>query len=233
MRLGQWIKEVVSHPKQNMVTIVLGLLVILLGGYSYHNWDAKKTVLYKDCLEQTAVTFEGQEVTFREAAVYVAYEEDTVEQQALVYDSEHTNKYWNLHIDGKFVRLAAKETVQQMLIHDMIFYQMAESEGIELTEEEIQALDNNCEDFWADLIEDGKEQMLGISKEDAYTSMERMAISQKYQEIYSIINNKKKEEYDLAGAAYKELLKSKKYKVNEGIWNKLEFGKITLHHNFY
>lgn len=233
MRFIQWIGEVIKNPRQYMLTIVLGAIVIVLGVWSYQSGNAKKGISYLECLDENAVTVNAQAVTFKEAAVYVAYEEQTVEEQARVYDSEHTNKYWNLHIDGEFVRLSAKRSTQKMLIHDIIFYQMALDEKMELSEEEKVALENNVYDFWSDLTEDGKEQRLGVTEEDIHESMERMALAQKCQEIYSIINNCDKSDYDFTGEAYQELLAENEYTINDTVWDKLTFGSITLKHNFY
>lgn len=233
MRLIQWFVELTRNPRQYMLTIVLGIFVIILGSWSYQSGNARKGIAFTECLEETAVTVNGQNITFRESAVYIAYEEAKVEEQAKIYDADHTNKYWNLHIDGEFVRLAAKRATQQMLIHDIIFYQMAVKEGMVLSEEEKAALENNFYDFWSDLTEDGKEQRLGISRKDAYLAMEKMALAQKSQEVYSIINKTGAGDYDFSGDAYQKLRAENTYEINEKIWNRLTFGAITLKHNFY
>ena len=86
MRLAKRIKEVIRNPRKYMVTIVLGVLVILLGMFTIRSAGSRKELSYTECLDQTAVTVNGQKVTFREAALYVAYEEQSVQEQALVYD---------------------------------------------------------------------------------------------------------------------------------------------------
>lgn len=231
MRLAKGIKEVIRNPRKYMVTIVLGVLVILLGMFTIRSAGSRKELSYTECLDQTAVTVNGQKVTFREAALYVAYEEQSVQEQALVYDMDHTDKYWNLHIDGEFVRVAAKHTTQQMLIHDMIFYQMAMEENLELSEEENQAFENSFCDFWSDLTDEGKEEMLGVTEKEIHEAMYHMALAQKYQEIYAVIHEISKEDLDFNGEAYQELLADNKYKVNESVWDRLSFGNITLRHD--
>ena len=231
MRLTKGIKEVIRNPRKYMVTIVLGVIVIILGMFTLRSAGSRKDLSYTECLDQTAVTVNGQNVTFREAALYVAYEEQSVQEQALVYDMDHTDKYWNLHIDGEFVRVAAKHTTQQMLIHDMIFYQMAMDENLELSEEENQAFENSFYDFWSDLTDEGKEERLGVTEAEIHETMHRMAVAQKYQEIYAMIHEISKEDLDFNGDAYQQLLEDNQYKVNENVWDRLSFGNITLRHD--
>ena len=81
MRLAKGIKEVIRNPRKYMVTIVLGVLVILLGMFTIRSAGSRKELSYTECLDQTAVTVNGQKVTFREAALYVAYEEQSVQAE--------------------------------------------------------------------------------------------------------------------------------------------------------
>lgn len=231
MRLAEGVGEMKHNPRKYIVTIVLGVIVIILGMYSFQSAGARKDLKYTECLDEMAVTVNDQIVTFREAALYVAYEEQSVQEQALVYDEEHTDKYWNLHIDGEFVRVAAKQATQQMLIHDVIFYQMAVEEEMDLSEEEAQAFENNFYDFWSDLRDDGKEELLGVTEDELHEAMRRMALAQKCQEIYAIVNDIPKEELDFSGEAYQQLLEEYKYKINDKVWDRLSFGNITLRHD--
>lgn len=223
-------REVIRNPRKYLVTIVLGIMVIALGYASLQRGNGQKLLAYPECLEDTAVTVNGRAITFREAALYVAYEENEVQQQAIVYDPDKTNRYWNLHIDGEFVRIAARNAATQMLIHDEIFYQMAAQEELELSEEERDSLENDFYDFWSDLVEDGKDEHLGVSEEDIHTAMEHMALAQKYQEIYAVIMGESTEAYDFTGEAYQELLEDNKYWINEDVWSRIKFGNITLKH---
>ena len=230
MSVTERVKKVIHDSRKYIVTIVLGAIVIVLGMYSLRSAGSRKDLKYTECLDKMAVTVNDQMVTFREAALYVAYEEQSVQEQALVYDEDHTDKYWNLHIDGEFVRVAAKQATQQMLIHDVIFYQMAMEEEMDLSEEEAQAFENNFYDFWSDLTEDGKEELLGVTEEELHEAMRRMALAQKCQEVYAIVNDIPKEELDFSGEAYQQLLEKYKYIINDNVWDRLSFGNITLRH---
>jgi hypothetical protein len=135
-----------------------------------------------------------------------------------------------VHVDGVFVRIAARNAAAQMAIHDEVFYQMAVAEGMELSDEEEEALQSHLDDFWADLVEGEKDTRLGVTKEDIENTMRKIAYAQRMQTIYAEENGQTYEDYDFSGEAYEELLKAQKYKIRETIWKRLGFGNITLDH---
>lgn len=217
-----------KNPKKYILTLVLGVLVVIMGWYSFQGRNRREHLDYAQCLDKEAVCVDGQSYSFRETAFYVAYEEKEVQEQAKVYDYEHPDKYWNLHIDGQFIRIAAREAAVQMAVHDMLFYQMALEEGITLSEDDRITLKNYQEDFWADLTDYDKQYRLGVEKEDIMATMEKIALAQKYQAIYAGLTNQDIEDYDFSSDCYTELLKEHKYKINEKLWDRISFGNVTI-----
>ncbi|MBS6835747.1 MAG: hypothetical protein KH204_01060 [[Eubacterium] rectale] len=171
--------------RKHITTIILAVLAVIAGVYAYNYHDMKQNIVYNEHLEDVAVNVNGKELTLRDMAFYVAYEEMNVEKQALVYDSDNPNKYWNIHTNGEFVRVAARKAAMSMVIHDEIFYEMAKKESITLTDDEKAALKNSEKDFWYDLSDIDGAKKLGVEKKDIYSSMEKSAIARKYQEIYA------------------------------------------------
>ena len=175
-----------------------------------------------------AVTVNGNELTLRDLAFYVAYEEAEVQRQAVVYDADNPIRYWNANMGGTYTRVAARNISMQMAIHDEVFYQMAMEEGIELSEADESALADVEQDFWSDLIMIDGDQRMGISEKDIQMTMRKMALAQKYQEIYAELNNKSYEDYDFTEAPYKKLLKKQDYKIHDKVWKRVSMGSITL-----
>ena len=70
---------------------------------------------------------------------------DVYKRQA--YDYYDTNKYWNLHTSGRFVKEVAKTHVIEMAVHDEIFYRQAMAEKLTLDEKEEEQLRSRQEDF--------------------------------------------------------------------------------------
>lgn len=211
-----------------IVVIVIGIIAGL-GYYSYHTNKMKENLVYKDVLDETAVTVDSKALLVRDMAFYVAYEERTVEDQAEIYDDEDTNAYWNLHINGEFMKVTARNAAMNMAVHDEIFYEMAQAEGISLSEEETATLEQKQSDFWMDLSDEAKER-LAVSQDEINEVMGRMALAQKYQNIYAGMQGAGYEDYDFEGDAYLKLKEQHQVVINEKVWDRLDFGNITLNH---
>lgn len=214
-------------PKKWIITGCLGAILIALSLYSYHV-NHRQGIPYTEILDEVALSLGDTQRTFREVAFYVAYEEAEVDKQAVVYNPEKPEKYWNLHVDGIFIRIAARNAAAQMALHDEYFYQMAMEEGITLNEDEQKSLADYQEDFWNDLTDDGKAEKLGVTKEEINATMERMMYAQKMQLIYANLQGAEYEDYDFSEEAYENLIKESSGKINENLWKKLAFGSITL-----
>ncbi len=221
------ISEFRKSPRKWITTGCLGAILIALSLYSYQI-NHRQGIPYPEMLDKVALSVGDTQRTFREVAFYVAYEEAEVEEQALVYNPENPGKYWNIHTNGVFIRIAARNAAAQMALHDEIFYQMAMEEGITLNEEEKQSLAFYQEDFWNDLTDDGKEEKLGVTKDDIYATMERMIYAQKMQLIYANIQGGEYEDYNFSEKAYEEMQKDWDAEIKESLWKKLFFGSITL-----
>ena len=115
-----------------------------------------------------------------------------------------------------------------MAIHDEIFYQMAMEEDVALSEEEWEALANYQADVWTDMTEDEKEKRLGVTQEEINQTLEKMAYAQKYQTVYALLSNQDYEDYDYGTDAYEELLEQQEYEINNNVWERITFGKVTL-----
>lgn len=118
--------------RKHITTIILAVLAVIAGVYAYNYHDMKQNIVYNEHLDDVAVTVNGKELTLRDMAFYVAFEEMNVEKQALVYDSDNPNKYWNIHTNGEFVRVTARKAAMSMAIHDELFYEMAKKRALHL-----------------------------------------------------------------------------------------------------
>ena len=220
----------IVKKKRFGLTIVLGILTIITGVYAYNVGQRRQDINYPEALDEVVAYVDDQAITLKDFAFYVAYEEMNVEEQAYVYEPGNTSKYWNLHIDGEFVRIAARNSAVDMAIHDRIFYDMALEDGVELDDEEMQFLINSQQDFLSDLSDYGGIEKLGVDEEVICSSMEKAALAQKYQEVYAELNGKEISDYDFSAEGYKALLADTDYKINKEVLERLDFGNITLEH---
>lgn len=216
--------------KNTIIFVIIGIcLLIAIGVYSYQSGKEKEKVEYTEVLDKVAVTVDGKNLTIRDMDFYVLYEEKTVEEQAIVYSPEDTNSYWNLHINGEFIKVSAQTAAMDMAVHDEIFYQMAIAEEIVLSEEEERILKESQNDFWMDLSDEAKER-IGVSEEEIDETMEKIALAQKYQSIYANLQGVSYEDCEFNGSEYENLLNSHEVEINSKIWDRLDFGNITLEH---
>ena len=162
-------------------------------------------------------------------AMYIAYEELKVEDEAAAYDYYDTNKYWNLHTSGRFVKEVAKTHVIEMAVHDEIFYRQAMAEKLTLDEKEEEQLRSRQEDFWTDMTEEQQER-LGVDKAEIDRQLEKAALAQKYQNQIAAENNSDFDGYSAGAEPYEQILKEHKYKLNEKLWDRVDFGNIILNH---
>ena len=210
-------------------TLILLVLLVVTGLASYKQQLDRRGLVYAQSLDMVALTVDEVELYLRDMAVYVVYQEKTVQQDALVYNPEKPEKYWNTYTNQYFVRSVAEKAVKNMAVHDEIFYQMALAEEIELDEAEEAYLANEVLDFFMDLSEEQLER-LGVPKEELVTSLRKIALANKYQSILSQMNNVEYTEYDYTGTAYESLLLEHTVVENEKVWDRISVGNITVNY---
>lgn len=209
------------------IFVIIFVVLSFVANYSRLN---RADIYYPDSLDLVVATVGEEEITLREFALYVAHQEAEVQKQAEVYDPDDTRKYWNVYTDGGYISQAARNEAMSMAIHDEIFYQLSIELGIELSEEEKEILQNDVDDFWYDLTDDGKEEKLGITKDDIYTGMEKIAYAQKAQLICAGMDGVDYSDYDYNEEVFLDFLSDYEYDVKDTVLNRLDFGDITLEH---
>lgn len=210
-------------------TAVLVVLVIVLGTASYREQGKRQKLSFPESLDLVVVTVDGELVTLREMAFYIAYEEGSMEDAAIIYNPDNTDEYWRLYTNHTFLREQAKQTVVDMTIHDTLFSQMAAKEGVVLSEAEEQYLANEQQDFWSDLTEEQRER-LSVSEETLDETMRKMALAQKYQSILAEMEQVDYEDYSIGGMEYEKLLAQHTCELDETTWDRVPFGSITVDH---
>lgn len=223
-------KHFIQSMKKFRVLWFFTIFMLFLAVASIIDRDRKATIEYKESLEEVIATVEGEPLTLRDFSIYVVHQEQEVESQALAYNYKNTNKYWNVHTNGKFVKFMARDSALGMAIHDALFYQLAEEMGLSLNDEEQVYVANDVMDFWTDLVESGKVEKLGITEEDVKVAYEKIALAEKAQFIYAQIDNVEYENYNYGKEEYESFLSDYEYKVDEAILERLDFGDITLDH---
>jgi len=201
-----------------------------MGVVAVHTRMNREDIVYYESLDMVVATVEGEDITLRDFAVYVAHQEAQVQEQAIIYDPEDTRKYWNVHTDGTYISHAARNEAMSMAIHDTLFYLLSLDLDITFSDEEIQILENDVEDFWLDLVDEGKDLRLGITRQDVYDTMYKIACAQKSQMIYAKMHSLEYNDYDFYEESFLEFLEEYEYTVDDSVLNRIDFGDVTLVH---
>ena len=187
-----------------------------------------KTIIFNKNLDLRVMTVDDTAFTLEDIAFYIAYEEMKVEEDAAVYDSTDTNKYWNLHINGEFVRTAAKQHVLDMAVHDYIFCEEADKRGITLDEDELYTVECRTTDFFEDMSEEQADK-LGVSEDRIEETVKNIALAQKCQSAVSEEKSTPYENLSVGGSEYTKMLEEHEVVV-EAVWEKVRVGNIILEH---
>ena len=206
------------------------LIMLLMAIYTLIQGDQRSMLVYNQNLDEVVATVQGEEITLRDFAVYVAYQEMEIDRQAKVYNPDNPKEYWGLHTNGQFIKVAARQGAVNMAIHDILFYQLGQELKLVLTEEELTVLNNDVMDFWSDLTDDGKEARLGITEQELYDSMHKIALAEKAQYIYARMNGYAYEDYVFSAEEYQEFLQGYEYVIDEKVLNRIDFGDVTLNY---
>ncbi|MBO5372364.1 MAG: hypothetical protein J6A75_06565 [Lachnospiraceae bacterium] len=207
--------------------LLVTAFVIVAGILAGYKAKQAGKISYLEHLDEQIVTIDDKEYPLRALAFYIAHQESSVEKQAKVYDLDNVNTYWNIRSKNSFLRLEAKETAMRMMIHDRIFYAMAKKEGLALTKEEEVYMLNQRMDFWNDLEEEGQER-IGVTEGEIEEVFVQMALAQKMQQLLADRQGVDYREYNIEGESYAVLLSEHSYQINERLWERLDFGNITL-----
>lgn len=210
-------------------TVVLLAIVAFSGIVCFREGWQRQKLSFPDSLDKVAVIVDGRELTLQDMAFYVAYEEGMIEEEARIYNPKDTGEFWKIFTNHTFFRKKGKQTAMDMAIHDEIFYQLALTEGMELTEEEEIYLSNSQYDFWSDLEENQRER-LGIDEDALKESMQKIALGEKYQYLLAEMENSDFEDYSISGAAYQRMLSEHEYEIEDAVWDRVDFGGITVDH---
>lgn len=209
---------------------IIVLVVSILAFIANATRLSREEIVYAESLDKIVATVQGKDITLRDFAVYVAHQEAAVQDQAFAYDMDDTRKYWNIRTDMGFVNQVARNEAMSMAIHDELFCQLYQELNMEFSEDELLLVQNNAEDFWADLVDEEKDAKLGIEKTDVYNTMYKIACAQKAQMVYAGILAVDNEDLDYASEEFLDFLSDYEYEVNENVLNRLDFGDITLTH---
>lgn len=210
------------------ITVLMGfLIVILLSGCSI---KGEETFLVKEHLDETVVKINDHEFTLEDIGYYIANGEASVEAQALTYNPDNPEEYWNKHTNGIFIKVQARQNVMDNFVRDEILAIAAKEQGLTLSDEEKENCKTGAQTMYNQLNAFQKEEA-GITVENLKVALENAYLGQNYLK-YRLENDGRddytEQDWQLNGVCYEGLLNKYKVKVIDSVWEKVDFGKVTI-----
>lgn len=225
-------KKTRMRMKEAAPLIIIGgiFLLMMISSITKKLWQGKDWLVYSESLEKAVAQVNGRTLTLRDMAFYIAYDEMVVEEQAQIYNAEDTARYWNLKTNNVYIRQLSKQNVMKKAVHDEIFYQMALDEGMELTQEEELHIVDVQDAFWDNVMDSDKLERLGVTEKDINDAIRKIGVAQKYQAFYAGVYQMDMADLEIEGEAYEMLLADQQYRIDERVWEMVNYGDVTLVH---
>lgn len=219
-----------KYDRKILYSVISFFLILIIGIAISNKYKESDWLVYAESLDVCVARVNDKELTLKELAFYIAYDEQIVEEQAEIYNAEDTSRYWNVKTNGAYTRVIAKEATIQKAIHDEIFYQMAQDMGIVLEEDDEPIVEKTKQMFWNSVMYGDKLERLGVTEEDLNNTIEKIALAQKCQLEYAQKDFLEMSDYDIATPWYEKLLSANDYEIYEDVWKKVHYGEVTLEH---
>lgn len=216
--------------------LLFGLLLALaiLSVWGRH----RKIFDYEAHLDETVFSVDEVHVTLREFGYYIYEVEDYVNQQAKAYDSANPQSYWNVHFSAgkksRFLKNMAKDTAVNTCLAEIIYADMAEKDGYELTVEEKDAATEQAAKLLDEMTK-AQIEKTGLTQELVQKIELRKALAARYAEDYVQkvdLQGYEGEPLELIsgnGAYFQDEILPKYHVVFvKKLLNQLYFGKITV-----
>lgn len=217
-------------PRCVAILVIAAVVGLLIYG-TYIGYLRRHRVDVLSSLDEVAVTVDGEDITLKDLGFYILFEEQKIEEEALVYNPKRTKDFWNTHTNGFFLQGQARNAVMEMAVHDRIMYNEAVEAGVVLNADEKQLLEDRRTDFWGDLYEEQLDRIPG-DYDSVNRTMMQIAVGEKYQMALSEKMDTSFAGLNWDGFDYEEVIKKEhSVKVNERIWNRVFLGDITLTHD--
>lgn len=233
-----------SKPKKKNtnrnVIICLFLIIILLVGYTVlQKYRMEKNQFrYEDHLNDIVVSIDEQTITLKEFGYYIYEMEAYFQNQAIVYNPDDPNDYWNTHfsigVDSAFIYNYAWKYAINNCVCDVIYENMAQKENYVLTTEEQEMARENANEIYGEMSEVQK-QNICISLEDIIKVQERKLLVEHFVIDYA----KQVDTSNYTGNLIQQLSANGEYfqkyilanhdvVYNDDIESKIRMGKITV-----
>lgn len=188
----------------------------------------KKEILPADNKDDVILIIDNTtEVTLGDLTYYIYSVEQLVQQQAYVYDKEDPTLYWKLYTNGRFLKLFAKDMCLERAERDFILAAEAESKGIKLSDKQAEDAIEFAKETFSDIDRDIVAR-LGLTQDMLTETILRAQLAEFFQQTVVEAESLTEDDLNIGGNYYNALKDKHTIEVKEEIWDKVEFGSITV-----
>lgn len=217
--------------KLNKFYVIITLMVVFLVAVTGCNFGKKKEAYkVKEHLDDVVLTINDTDFTLRDIGYYIINGESAVEAQALIYSPDNPEEYWNKHTNGIFIKVQAKQAAIDSFTRDALLAMAAQEQNISLTAEE----EEQCKEAVQSALEQlnsYQKTETGIDETTLGEAMEKAFLGGKYVE-YRLENDGTDDytadDWNVEGICYEGLTSQYKIKVNNKVWDQVDFGNVTI-----
>lgn len=188
-------------------------------------------------ISSPVITVNDNIVTLKDFSYYIITMEEKVNEMAIMYDEENPVSYWNLYMnDGNsesgYITDIARRTAIDFCVRDNIYALEAEKAGLVLTDEEMEDLRYDAEQFYVKVSVKGRENThIDVLSIEKAMRTERLA----YKYIMQLANEDEEGvlqsvvlKYDVGGLYYEALKNDYNIKIENTILNEVNFGFVSI-----
>ncbi len=222
--------------KKEASLVIGGIVIFLIFVVVSIVIKKKLEITMEKKISSPVITVNDNIVTLKDFSYYIITLEQKGDEMAKVYDAENPTAYWNLYMNDAtqsgYITDLARRTAIDFCVRDNIYALEAEKAGLELSEEEMEDLCYDAEQFYVKVSVKGREntQIDVLSIEKAMRT-ERMA----YKYIMQLANEDEEGvlqsvvlKYDVGGLYYEALKNDYNIKVENTIINEVNFGFVSI-----
>ena len=225
-----------SKSEKKFILILIVVVAAALAGTLIYK--KVTTFNYKDHLDEVIISVGNSDLTLREFGYYIYMIEDTVQDQAHLYDPQNPLRWWNTHFsagpDSQYVsEYARKSAVNTCLSHE-IYYKEALAEGIDLTPEEKEAAEKAASDLCAGMTEIQLERT-GLTEDIIYNLRYKQELAAKYARSlaervdFSVYEDGPEVELSGNGDFFQDVvLPRHQVSINNDLVDNVNMGRVTV-----
>ena len=227
-----------KSEKKFILILIVVVAAALAGNAGTLIYKKVTTFNYKDHLDEVIISVDNSDLTLREFGYYIYMIEDTVQDQAHLYDPKNPLRWWNTHfsagLDSQYVsEYARKSAVNTCLSHE-IYYKEALAEGIDLTPEEKEAAEKAASDLCAGMTEIQLERT-GLTEDIIYNLRYKQELAAKYARSlaervdFSVYEDGPEVELSGNGDFFQDVvLPRHQVSINNDLVDNVNMGRVTV-----